>query len=100
MAAGDSDGVVRVFKLGWRMAAPQPSEEALLRRFVDSAVHEAGAEGGGGGGGADRDSGTADAGGADKQAPAAQDEIAVNSIAVFLRSVAGRGDSASAADVL
>jgi hypothetical protein len=98
VAAGDSDGVVRVFKLGWRMAAPQPSEEALLRRFVDSAVHEAGAEGGSGS--ADRDSGSTDVGGGDKHAPAAQDEIAVNSITGFLRSVAGRGDGASAADVL
>lgn len=98
VAAGDGDGVVRVFKLGWRMAAPQPSEEVLLRRFVDSAVHDAGAEGGG----AERDAGSGggDAAGGDKQAAAVPDEVAVNSIAGFLRSVAGHSDGASAADVL
>lgn len=88
VASGDSDGIVRVFKLGWRMAAPQPSEEILLQRFVESAVSDA----------VDvRASGliTSSNGGGEAeeraQPSSTGDGDTVNSIARFLRNVAGRG---------
>lgn len=100
-ATGDADGIVRVFKLGWRVAAPQASEELLLSRFVDSAVLDASEAGAG-----DTDGPSAAGSGAasgDRKDGRGQDdgEAPVNSISSFLRSVAaGHAGGASGADLL
>jgi WD repeat-containing protein 34 len=77
IATGDSEGIVRVYKLSWRTASAQQSEELLLRRFVDSAVHDG-----------DGPPDVAAAAAAEGAGTMLADEP--NSISSFLRSVASK----------
>jgi WD repeat-containing protein 34 len=83
IASGDSEGFVRVFKLGWRTASPCPSEEALLRRFVDSAGLVEGDA-------VDAAMAGADSGAGGLEGQLAGEAAAVNSISTFMINLASR----------